>query len=149
MAICETTDFIYPMMADVYYPIITQNEYGQPNKKWVFNKTIVLNAAPVGGLGNVEIKPEVFLQYENSLICRTKNDIRISSNSDSNAITNILVTNIRSSSDNVVYKESAGPRAGKGTIYEVATLEPFVNPFGSIEYYKVLLRRTENQAVGD
>lgn len=149
MSVCETTDFIYPMLADIYYPIITQNEYGQPNKNWVFNKTIVLNADPVGGSGDVEVKPEVFLQYENKLICRTKNDIRISSNSDSNAITNILVTNIRNSSSEIIYKESAGPRAGKGTIYEVATMEPFVNPFGSVEYYKVLLRRTENQAVGD
>jgi hypothetical protein len=29
MNVCETTDFIYPMKADIYYPIITQNDYGQ------------------------------------------------------------------------------------------------------------------------
>ena len=149
MSICETTDFMFPMKGDVYYPIITQNQYGQPNKNWVLDRTIVLNATSVGGAGTEEIKPAEFLQYENRLVCRTRTDIRISSNQDTNALTNILVTNIRSADDTLIYKETAGPRNNRGTIYEVATLDPFVNPFGAIEYFKVLLRRTENQAVGD
>lgn len=146
---CETTDFIYPMKADIYYPIITQNSYGQANKEWVFDRTITCNATPVGGAGDVELKPDAFLQYDGKLICRSRSDIRTSSNESDNAITNILVTNIRSSTDLVIYKETAGPRTGRGTIYEVGTLEPFVGPFGNIEYYKMLWRRTENQTVGD
>lgn len=149
MTICESTDFMYPMLCDIYYPIITQNEYGQPNKNWVFDRTAVCNAAGFGGAGKEEIKPEVFLQYENMLICRVKTDLRISSNSSSNAITNILVSNIRNSSSEILYKETAGARAGKGTIYEVASLDPFIGLFGNIEYYKVLLRRSENQTAGD
>lgn len=149
MTTCEVTDFIFPMKADIYYPIITQNQYGQPNKNWVFDRTIVLNATSVGGAGTEEIKPAEFLQYENKLVCRAKSDIRISSNDESYAVSNILITNIRSANDLLIYKETAGPRSGRGTIYEVATFDPFTGPFGSIEYYKVLLRRTENQAVGD
>ena len=149
MVDCETTDFIYPMKADVYYPIITQNNYGQANKEWVFDRTIVCNASTVGGAGDVELKPEVFLQYDGKLIARSKSDIRVSSNNTDNAITNILITNIRSATDLVIYKETAGPRTGRGTIYEVGTLEPFVGPFGEIEYFKMLWRRTENQTVGD
>jgi hypothetical protein len=149
MNICDTTDFIYPMKADVYYPIITQNQYGQPNKDWVFDRTVILNATPVGGAGTEDIKPAEFLQYENKLVSRTKSDIRVSSNNENYALSNILVTNVRLSNDVLVYKETAGPRNGRGTIYEIATLEPYTNPFGSIEYYKVLLRRTENQAVSD
>lgn len=146
---CPETDFMYPMMADVYYPIITQNAYGQPQKEWVFDRSVPLNATPVGGAGQEEIKPEVFLQYENKLVSRCKIDLRVSSNDTNNAITNILVTNIRNGSGEVIYKETAGPRNGKGTIYEVATLEPFTGPFGNIEYYKILLRRSENQTAGD
>jgi hypothetical protein len=149
MVDCETTDFIYPMKADVYYPIITQNNYGQANKEWIFDRTIVCNASTVGGAGDVELKPEVFLQYDGKLIARSKSDIRVSSNSSDNAITNILITNIRSTADLVIYKETAGPRTGRGTIYEIGTLEPFVGPFGDIEYFKMLWRRTENQTVGD
>jgi hypothetical protein len=149
MAECEATDFIYPMKADIYYPIITQNSYGQANKEWVFDRTIVCNATTVGGAGDVELKPDVFLQYDGKLVARSKSDIRVSSNNADNAISNILVTNIRSASDTTIYRETAGPRSGRGTIYEVGTLEPFVGPFGEIEYYKMLWRRTENQTVGD
>lgn len=149
MSTCETTDFIYPMKADVYYPIITQNSYGQPNKEWVFDRTVVCNATTVGGAGTDELKPEVFLQYDGKLVARSKSDLRISSEGTNNAISNILITNIRNASDSLIYKETAGPRMGRGTIYEVGTLEPFINPFGNIEYYRMLWRRTENQAVGD
>lgn len=149
MNTCETTDFIYPMKADIYYPIITQNQYGQPNKDWVFDRTVVCNATTAGGAGTDELKPEVFLQYDGKLIARSKSDIRISGDGTNNAVSNILITNIRNASDVLIYKETAGPRVGRGTIYEVGTVEPFINPFGNIEYYKMLWRRTENQAVGD
>ncbi len=149
MNTCETTDFIYPMKADIYYPIITQNQYGQPNKDWVFDRSVVCNATTVGGAGTDELKPEVFLQYDGKLVARSKSDIRISGDGVNNAVSNILVTNIRNASDTLIYKETAGPRVGRGTIYEVGTIEPFINPFGNIEYYRMLWRRTENQAVGD
>ena len=146
---CEVTDFMYPMKADIYFPILAQGDYGQPKKDWVYDRTIICNATPVGGLGTEDIKPEVFLQYENKLIARTQNDPRLSSNNANNATTNILVTNVRDANDNIIYKETAGPRSGRGTIYEIATVEPFTGPFGSTEYYKMLWRRTENQTVGD
>lgn len=149
MEACETTDFIFPLKADIYYPIITQNQYGQPNKAWVFDRTIAINTNSSGGQGTEDIKAAEFLQNENKLIGRSRSDIRISSNNSNNAITNILITNIRSSDNSLIYKETAGPRNGKGTIYEIATVDPFVGPFGSIEYFKILLRRTENQTVGD
>lgn len=142
-------DFLYPMKADIYYPIITQNDYGQPNKNWVFDRTVACNATPVGGAGTEEIKPEVFLQYKDKLVARSKSDLRISDSNQLNAETNILITNIRNANDLLIYKETAGPRAGKGTIYEVGTLEPFIGPFGDIEYYKMLWRRSENQDVDD
>ena len=75
MAECEATDFIYPMKADIYYPIITQNNYGQANKEWVFDRTIICNATTIGGAGDVELKPDVFLQYDGKLIARSKSDI--------------------------------------------------------------------------
>jgi len=149
MAVCETTDFMYPMKADIYFPILTQGDYGQPKKDWVYDRTIICNATPVGGVGTEDIKPEAFLQYENKLIARVKSDPRTSSTNADNAVTNILVTNIRFEDDSLLYRETAGPRAGRGTIYEVATVEPFTGPFKSVEYYKLVLRRTENQTVGD
>ena len=145
----DCTDFIYPMRADLYYPILTQTEYGQASKEWVFDRVIVLNATPVGGLSKEEISPAAFLQYENKLIGRVKKDPRVSSNEVNNAITNILIAKIRNGYDELIYKETAGPRSGRGTIYELGTVEPMTGPFGTVEYFKMLLRRTENQSVGD
>ncbi len=137
------------MKGDIYYPLITQTDYGQATKKWVLDRVIILNATPVGGAGQEDIKPEIFLQYDNKLIGRIKEDPRMSSTDGSNAITNILIANIRNAQDDLIYKETAGVRAGRGTIYELGTVEPMTGPFGSIEYYKLLLRRAENQTVGD
>jgi hypothetical protein len=145
----DTTDFVYPMLADVYYPIITQGPFGEIKKEWVFDRTISCNATPVGGAGSEQIKPDMFLQYEDKLVVRSRGDLRIRSNSSQEATTNILITNIRLSHGQLIYKETAGPRAGRGTIYEIGTLEPFTGPFNNIEYYKMLWRRTESQAVGD
>lgn len=146
---CPETDFMYPMMADIYYPVITQTDYGQATKKWVLDRTIILNATPVGGAGQEDIKPEIFLQYENKLVGRVKEDPRMSTSNGSNAITNILIANIRNAQEDLIYKETAGVRAGRGTIYELGTVEPMTGPFGSVDYFKMLLRRAENQTVGD
>ena len=146
---CPETDFMYPMKADIYYPVISQTDYGQATKKWVLDRVIILNATPVGGAGQEDIKPEIFLQYENKLVSRIKEDPRMSTSNGSNAITNILVANIRNAQDVLIYKETAGVRAGRGTIYELGTVEPMTGPFGSVDYYKMLLRRAENQTVGD
>jgi hypothetical protein len=149
MVSCESTDFLYPMLADIYYPIIQQGTYGEIKKEWVLDRTIACNATSVGGAGKEDIKPDTFLQYENKLIARSKTDLRVSSRESKEAITNIIITNIRFANGELIYKETAGPRAGKGSIYEIGTLEPYVGPFNNVEYYKMLWRRTENQAVAD
>ena len=147
--ICDTTDFMYPMLADIYYPIINQNEYGKAVKEWIFDKTITCNVEPISKKAKEEMAPAVFLQHEGRLSARSRSDIRVSSKNENNAITNILVTNIRFPGDTIVYRETAGPRNGRATIYEIASLEPFVGGLQSIEYYQIMLRRSENQTVGE
>ena len=146
---CDTTDFMYPMLADVYYAIISQNEYGKAVKEWVFDKTITCNAQPITKRSQEEMTPAIFLQADGKLMARSRTDIRTSSKNENNAITNILVTNIRLPGDSLVYRETAGPRSGRSTIFELATIEPFVGGLQSIEYYYMMWRRSENQTVGD
>ena len=64
-----------------------------------------------------------------------------------NSVTNVLITNIKDSNCNPIYIETAGSRAVKSTIFEIASLEPFVGPFGNVEYFRLTIRRSENQAV--
>jgi hypothetical protein len=136
---------MYPMLADIYYPIVEQGAYGDVKKNWVLDKTIACQFNSAGTANKEEIRPEVKLLLDNSLIGRVKSDIRFSSEEQKNALTNIVITNIRDKNGNVIYLETSGPRAGQPTIFELATFDPFLGPFGNVEYYKLVIKRSENQ----
>lgn len=145
--ICNTTDFMYPLMADVYHPVVEQGAYGNVSKQWILDRSVSCYLAASGSAGEEEVKPNANITQKTILIGRTRNDLRKSAEGQSHAITNIVLSNIRDASSNEIYVESSGPRSGKSTIFEVATQEPVVGPFGSVEYYKLVIRRSENQAV--
>jgi hypothetical protein len=147
MPTCESISIIFPMLADIYYPIVDQGPYGNVKKNWIHDKTIACNFNSAGTAWKEDIKPNANITQDSIMLGRAKSDIRFSSTEGQNSITNILVTNIKDKSLNELYLETAGPRAGKSTLFEVATVEPFVGPFGSVEYYKIVVRRSENQAV--
>jgi len=146
MACGDKTDFIFPMEADVYHPIVEQGALGNVIKTWVLDRTIACNLAPAGTAWKEEVKPNINITQDGLLMGRVRDDIRFSSRDAGNAITNVIITNIRDKNCNPLYIETSGPRAGKSTIFEVATNEPFSGPFGNVEYYKLVVRRSENQA---
>jgi len=145
--ICEPTDFMFPMQADIFYPIVDQGAYGSVSKQWMLDKVAVGNFTPAGAALKEEVSPKIAVTKDVLLTCRIKSDIRISTRESNNAITNILVTNIRNKNGTELYIETAGPRINKSTLFEVATQEPHIGPFGDIEYYNLILRRSENQGV--
>jgi len=147
MVICETTDFKFPLLADIYYPISEQSPYGNIEKNWVLDKSVACKLNPAGSSFKEEVKPNVAITKDSILVGMVKTDIRTSSRDGNNSITNVIITNIRNSSGLHIYRETAGPRVGKSTIFELATLEPFVGPFGDVEHYSLVIRRSENQAV--
>jgi hypothetical protein len=147
MPTCESISIIFPMLADIYYPIVDQGPYGNVKKNWIHDKTIACNFNSAGTAWKEDIKPNANITQDSIMLGRAKSDIRFSSAEGQNSITNILVTNIKDKNLNELYLETAGPRAGKSTLFEVATVEPFMGPFGSVEYYKIVVRRSENQAV--
>jgi hypothetical protein len=145
MESCEDTDFMYPMKADVYYPIVEQGAYGNVQKTWVFNKTVVCNFSKDGTVDE-EVKPNVNITLKKVLMGRTKRDIRFSQENNADAITNVVITNIRTRTDVPLYIETSGVRAGKSTIYEIESQSVIIGPFGEPEYYALAIRRSENQA---
>ena len=145
MESCEDTDFMYPMKADVYYPIVEQGAYGNVQKTWVFNKTIICNFSKDGTVDE-EVKPNVNITLKKVLMGRTKRDIRFSQEENTEAITNVVITNIRTKTDVPLYIETSGVRAGKSTIYEIESQSPIIGPFGDPDYYALAIRRSENQA---
>lgn len=145
--ICEEPDFMFPMQADVYYPIVEQGAYGNIKKQWIHNKTIACHFSAAGLKAKEEVAPNPTITLDSTMIGRIKTDIRVSNLESGNSLTNVIITNIRDRNCNELYIETAGPRAGKSTIFEVATQEPFTGLFGSIEHYKLVIRRSENQGV--
>ena len=145
MTACESTDFLFPMLADIYYPLVEQGAYGNVKRNWVLDKSIACQLNKAGTANKQDIRPEVKLLQDSSLVGRVRTDIRISSDLEKNALTNILLTNVRDKHGNVVYLETSGPRSGQPTIFEFVTFEPLVGPFGHIEYYQVVIKRSENQ----
>lgn len=146
MATCENTSIVFPMLADVYYPIVDQGPYGNVQKTWIHDKTIACSFSSAGAAFKEDVKPNANITQDTIMLGRAKTDIRFSTNQDQNSITNVIVTNIKDKTLNEIYVETAGPRAGKSTLFEVATVEPYTGPFGSVEYYRIVLRRSENQA---
>lgn len=145
MACGDKTDFAFPMEADIFYPIVEQGALGNVKKTWILDKSVAISVNPAGAAFKEEVVPNVNITKDTLLIGRIKNDIRISSRDSNNAITNVIVTNIKDKNCNPIYVETSGIRNGKSTIFEIATQEPFVGPFGNVEYYKIILRRSENQ----
>jgi hypothetical protein len=146
ISVCNDGDFLYPLKADVYYPIVDQGAYGNIQKTWVMDRTTRCNFAPAGTAWEEEVKPNPLINISVTLLGRTPTDLRITSSNNKDSIVNVIVTNIRTRNDQPVYIETAGPRSGRSTLFEVASSEPIVGPFGDIDYYKVVIRRSENQA---
>jgi hypothetical protein len=138
---------MFPMQVDVFYPIVDQGAYGNIKKQWILDKVIACHFTTAGLKAKEEIVPNVNITQDTLIIGRVKSDIRISNLDNQNSLTNIILTNIQDKNCNNIYVETSGIRTGKSTIFEVASQEPFVGPFGNIEHYKLVLRRSENQAV--
>ena len=147
MVVCESPDFAFPMQADVYHPIVEQGPYGNVKKTWILDRTIACSFAPAGTAFKEELVANVNITQDKILLGRARTDIRVSSLDAANSLTNVIITNIRDKNCNEIYTETVGPRAGKSTIFEIATQDPFAGPFGNVEYYKLVIRRSENQAV--
>jgi hypothetical protein len=144
------TDFKFPMSLDFYYATETQDKYGIEDKNWQWDQTLQGYAEILGSVDKEALKTGKFNEYEDKLIGRTKVDPRLSINGIYYPITSILVTNIRNTKNGQEYYiEAAGDREGKSTVYEIFAIEPYVNPWNEIEYWKILFNRSDTQALDE
>jgi hypothetical protein len=142
--LCEGTDFAFPMQADIYHAITTSDAFGAQIKRWVPDRTVACSFASAGSAFKEEVVPNVNITINQVLVGRTKTDPRISSY-DKEGITSVVITNIKDATGANVFIETTGKRKSESTIFEIATIQPYIGPFGSIEYYKILLKRSESQ----
>ncbi len=146
---CLDDNFLYPMTAEVYYSSVEQGQYGNIKKQWSKFKDIKCYFAS----GNVKNKEEqqvqnVAILFDTVLIGRVPSDIRFDDMNSGIPLTNLIITNILDGEGNPIYVETGGVRAGKSTLFEIATLSPYSGLFGKTEYYKIIIKRSDNQGTG-
>ena len=169
-------DFLYQMSCDVFYaqytspnstapetiaitqdefgmsqPVTTggvgQNEFGEAEKVWQRDRTELESYFNVMGTVNLQdLKADTSFEYKKRLNGRFRfpSDPRVDFENNSHPISSILVTNIidKNSGQQLHLDENSNP-----IIFDVMSVDPFINPFGKIEYYKILLERADNQFI--
>jgi hypothetical protein len=144
----KCSNFLFSMQLDIFYATEEQDKYGKENKLWRNNQTLDGYAEILGAVDRKALITQTFFEYQDKLIGRTKTDPRLSIEGTYHPITNILITNIRDKkTQEHFYLEPAGEREGKSTIYEIFAIEPYVNPWNQIEYYKILFNRSDIQSL--
>ena len=167
-------DFLYQMSCDVFYaqytspnstepetiaitqdefgmsqPVTTggvgQNEFGEAEKVWQRDRTELESYFNVMGTVNLQdLKADTLFEYKKRLNGRFRfpSDPRVDFENNSHPISSILVTNIidKNSGQQLHLDENNNP-----IIFDVMSVDPFINPFGKIEYYKILLERADDQ----
>jgi hypothetical protein len=130
------------MSLDLYYSSESQDDFGIEEKSWRLDQTLLGYAEPLGAVERDGIKNNRFFEYENKLIGRTKKDPRVSMEGFYYPITSILIANIKDTKTNTdLYIEDEG----NPIIYEILSVEPYINPLNEIEYYKIFLNRSDRQ----
>lgn len=146
MSCCPDTFF--SMKMDIYYATESQDKFGKEVKTWIADRTLLGYAEILGSVSKDGLKNSQFFEYEGKLIGRTKEDPRTSLEGLNYPITSIIITNIRDAgTDTEYYTESYGDRSGLSTIFEIMAVEPYVNPWNEIEYYKILFNRSDKQVL--
>ena len=141
-------DLIFSMDMDLYYSTESQDKFGKEVKEWSMDRTILGYAEILGAVDRDGLKASQFFEYEGKLIGRTKEDPRTSSEGINYPITSMIITNIRDAKTQTeFYTESYGDRSGQSTIFEIMAVEPYVNPWNEIEYYKILFNRSDKQVI--
>ena len=143
---CNT---FYPLKADIYYAVESQNDFGEMDRAWEFNRVIRVDMNMSTNYKDQQVQPDQFFWVQDMLNGMTPTDIRMSDTGTLYSLTNTIVTNIRNNKEEVVYSESAGDRAGLPTLYEVSGLLPHNDPWGNMDYYKLVLKRSELQEFVD
>ena len=133
---------------DIYYSTESQDKFGKEVKEWRLDRTSLGYAEVLGSVDKDGLKATRFFEYEGKLIGRTRNDPRTSTEGLNYPITSIIITNIRDAKTGLhFYTESAGDRSGESTVFELMAVEPYVNPWNEIEYFKILFNRSERQVI--
>lgn len=125
------------MKADILDVTRTQDDFGNITRAWALDRTIDCDARGIigGGIRVVGSTETFATDYEDVEWVKMKvSTYEIETNS---LTKRMRVTNIRRSDDDVVvWKDDEG----EPTIFNIEGMTPFVDPFGNVSEYELLLK---------
>lgn len=139
-------NILYPMTAEIFYSENKQNDFGNMERTWIFDRVIKCSAvsAMADKTLNSELKStSIFFQYNSDIAFRTADDIQRKKGGTYYPITEILLTNIKDAEGYAVWTE----REDSNTQYEVQSFVPSYNAFHSVEFHRGYLTRSTKQHV--
>jgi hypothetical protein len=140
------SDFMYPMTADIYYASYTQNDIGEMESNWEYNRTVkcsVIKERPSSTIANA-IQSNKIIEFELQLDFRVEENILISDDNTSYPVTDVLIQNIKDPNGTIVWFEE---RQDESTKFEIQNIEPMFDPFHVVFGYRILLKRADDQDV--
>ncbi len=132
---------------DVTVGSVGQNIYGEEIKVWGMDRTQKNAYWNVMGTVNLQdLTADREFEYKKRLNGRFMGDTdpRVGSKGQYHPISDILITNVK---DTASGKQLHTNEDGSPIIFEVMSVDPFINPWNEIEYYKILLERADNQGM--
>ena len=136
-------DSVFSMKLDVYKQIDSQDpETGEIKKEWQYYKTIpchakgVISNSATRGNGDVQTFGNKYMN-EQLVEIRTHDKMSIRDK----------VTNILSSDGVQIWTELDFP-SNTPTVFEIVGATPLTDPFGKIVAYNSIMKRSENQIIG-
>jgi hypothetical protein len=131
------------MKMDVYRQFDSQNsETGALVKEWNYHKTIPCHAKGVisnSATARSGDRQSFSNKYDNEQVIQIKTIEKITLREK--------VTNITDKNNNVIWEELNFPTSTP-TVFEVVGTTPVTDPFGSVIAYNSVLKRSENQQIG-
>jgi hypothetical protein len=131
------------MKMDVYRQFDSQNsETGALVKEWNYHKTIPCHAKGVisnSATARSGDRQSFSNKYDNEQVIQIKTVEKITLREK--------ITNITDKNNNVIWEELNFP-TNTPTVFEVVGTTPVTDPFGSVIAYNSVLKRSENQQIG-
>ena len=146
-------DFVFNHKADIYYATSSENF----ETTWTLGRTdeiCELSSDKFNSDTRYAIDSDGgFMRFPLLVFGRFKNDVRFDSDGVMHPITSVMIANVRSICDDVPIFIEADVKEGsdvadRGIMFEIRTFQPFTDPWGQIEYYKVQAFRADDQAGG-
>lgn len=136
-------DSMLSMKMDVYKQFDTQNsETGAIVKEWNYYKTMPCHAKGVvsnSATARSGDRQSFSSKYDNEQVIQIKTVEKITLREK--------ITNITDKNNNVIWEELNFPTSTP-TVFEVVGTTPITDPFGSVIAYNSVLKRSENQQIG-